>query len=200
MRAYPRVRSRQPWADEEILAPLEVFAAASGPRPNAARKRWSVDPFRPFEGREDLTVRTVLLRHPGYQAGRPAPKVTCSRDAADLCSHLAAYDQEHVAVLALDSQNNVRAIYELAIGPSTAAPIVVADVVKIPLLSGCAAFVLAHNHPGGNPEPSRQDMVLTEKIIEAARCLQLTLVDHVIITMAGYTSLLDRGLVSLEVA
>lgn len=59
-------------------------------------------------------------------------------------------------------------------------------------------FILAHNHPHGNPEPSPQDLEMTKVIEKAGRLLMLPLLDHIIIANAGFVSLHQRGLVKAK--
>ena len=60
---------------------------------------------------------------------------------------------------------------------------------------GAAAVIVAHNHPSGDPEPSDEDILLTERLLESSRILGIRLVDHVIIGNGRYTSLRDAGLI-----
>ena len=57
----------------------------------------------------------------------------------------------------------------------------------------CVAVVICHNHPSGKLKPSKADMTLTEKIIEAAKILDIKLLDHLIITQKSYFSFADEG-------
>ncbi len=54
---------------------------------------------------------------------------------------------------------------------------------------------VVHNHPSGNPQPSKADIQITQKIIEAARLLGVTVHDHVIIGREGHTSMRAKGLI-----
>jgi len=60
---------------------------------------------------------------------------------------------------------------------------------------GSAAIILVHNHPSGDPAPSRQDIALTRQIVEAGRPLGISLHDHVIIGAKGHASLRALGLI-----
>lgn len=61
--------------------------------------------------------------------------------------------------------------------------------------AAAAALILVHNHPSGSPEPSRADIQITQKIIEAGRLLGITVHDHVIIGRQGHVSLKAKGLI-----
>ena len=62
-------------------------------------------------------------------------------------------------------------------------------------INGAAALILVHNHPSGNPEPSRADIAVTLKIAEAGRLLGIAVHDHVIIGQGRYVSLKAKGLI-----
>ena len=61
--------------------------------------------------------------------------------------------------------------------------------------SWSSAIILVHNHPSGSPQPSRADIQVTQKIIEAGRHLGITVHDHVIIGREGHVSLKAKGLI-----
>ena len=71
----------------------------------------------------------------------------------------------------------------------------VREVIKRAMELGSAAIILVHNHPGGDPAPSRQDIALTRQIVEAGRPLGISLHDHVIIGAKGHASLRALGLI-----
>jgi DNA repair protein RadC len=62
------------------------------------------------------------------------------------------------------------------------------------VLENAAAVICLHNHPSGNPEPSREDVAVTRQLVEAGRLMGIPVHDHLIIAGAGYTSLAERGL------
>ncbi len=68
------------------------------------------------------------------------------------------------------------------------------EVFREAILDRAASVILLHNHPSGNPEPSREDIALTRALVDAGRVLQLPVSDHVIIAGSQYTSLKERGL------
>ena len=64
------------------------------------------------------------------------------------------------------------------------------------ILEHAAAVICLHNHPSGNPEPSREDVLITKQLVEAGRLLGIPLRDHLIIAADTFTSLAERGLIS----
>jgi DNA repair protein RadC len=64
------------------------------------------------------------------------------------------------------------------------------------ILSASAALILIHQHPSGDPEPSREDIELTERLVEGAKLLGIRILDHIIIGEDRYISFADRGILS----
>lgn len=88
---------------------------------------------------------------------------------------------EHVLIILLDTKlRGVRTI-ELSVGNMNTALCEPRDVMHHVLINRAAAFVLVHNHPSGDPTPSRQDLALTRNLVEAANTLRIRFVDHMII-------------------
>jgi DNA repair protein RadC len=101
---------------------------------------------------------------------------------------------ERVRVLYLDTRNRLILDDLAQEGTIDEAAIHPREVVKKALETGASALILVHNHPSGNPEPSRADIQITQRIAEAGRLLGVTLHDHVIVGREGHVSLKAKGL------
>jgi DNA repair protein RadC len=100
---------------------------------------------------------------------------------------------EEFKILLLNKNNRVLGIYHVSTG-GLCNTIVDPKIVFITALKACAtAIILAHNHPSGNLKPSNDDMVLTKRLREAGRLLDIIVLDHLILTAEGYTSLNEEG-------
>lgn len=89
--------------------------------------------------------------------------------------------QEKVVLLCLNSRLEVVQEKLLFIGSNDAAMLETTEVFQYTLRSGCKRMMLIHNHPSGNPTPSKEDMMITEKIKSMAECLEIELLDHIIV-------------------
>lgn len=109
------------------------------------------------------------------------PMNDCNAIYEAMAPRLAHERMEHVIVILLD--NKLRAIRSIDVsqGNIDMALCEPRDVLHHVLINQAKAFVLVHNHPSGDPRPSRADIILTEKIKEASQVMNLQLVDHVII-------------------
>ncbi|KKM13042.1 DNA repair protein RadC [Clostridiales bacterium PH28_bin88] len=123
-------------------------------------------------------------------------KVCRPEDAASiLADFLTGADREHFVVMCLDNKNKVNAINVAAVGILNAAPVHPREVFKPAILSNAAAVVLGHNHPSGDPKPSREDVELSTRLVEAGRLLGIEVLDHLVIGDDGrFTSMKERGL------
>ena len=102
---------------------------------------------------------------------------------------------ERVRVLYLDARNRLINDHHVGDGSIDEAAIHPREVIRRAMDLGASALILVHNHPSGNPEPSRADIQITQKIAEAGRLLGITVHDHVIIGHEGHVSLRSKGLI-----
>jgi len=126
------------------------------------------------------------------------PKITSSKDAAELLMGLWNENKidfvEQFKVLLLNRANRVLGIVDISSGGVTGT---VADpklIFVAALTANAVGIIISHNHPGSNLKPSRADEELTQKIKNAGKFLDISLLDHVIVTSEGYYSFADEGL------
>lgn len=102
---------------------------------------------------------------------------------------------ERVRVLHLNSRNELIRDEMVSEGSIDQAAVYVREVIKRALELGSAAVILVHNHPSGDPNPSRQDIDLTRQIVTAGKPLGIIVHDHVIIGRNSHASLRSKGLI-----
>ena len=107
---------------------------------------------------------------------------------------LAEEKVERLHLLFLDRKNRLIADEEQQRGTVDHTPVYPREVVKRALELGASAIILVHNHPSGDPTPSKADIAITRKIAEAAAKLGIEVHDHIIIGRKGHTSLKSLGL------
>jgi DNA repair protein RadC len=103
-------------------------------------------------------------------------------------------------VALLDRKNRVIGINTVAIGSLTASVVHPREVMKPAILSNAAAIILCHNHPSGDPQPSQEDRVLTQRLVEAGKLLGISVLDHLIIGdgTQAYVSCAEQGIIHHE--
>jgi len=97
-------------------------------------------------------------------------------------------------VIFLDNRNILMRDEQMSSGTVNAAPVYPREIVKRALDLGASGLVLVHNHPSGDPSPSRDDIAMTKAIVEAGRHLGLAVHDHIIIGKTGHASFRALGL------
>lgn len=102
--------------------------------------------------------------------------------------------QEEFKVLLLNRANRVTGVYEASAGGITGTVADTRLILAAAIKSLSVYIVLCHNHPSGNLKPSRADEELTQKIKEAGKYHDITVLDHIIISSEGYFSFADEGL------
>ena len=103
--------------------------------------------------------------------------------------------REVFLVVLLNGRNQVLDIVELFEGTLTTSAVYPREVIKLILEKDAAAVIFVHNHPSGNPNPSKDDQNLTKKLKAACSTIDVQLHDHLIIAGNDYTSMADKGMV-----
>jgi DNA repair protein RadC len=125
----------------------------------------------------------------------PRTLIACSNDVAEaMRPRLLDAAREHFFALALDARQRLTAEILVAIGSLTACAVTPADVFRLLLREPAAGVIFVHNHPSGEPSPSREDVALTERLRQAGALLGIKVLDHVIVANEGHFSFLDAGL------
>ncbi len=101
--------------------------------------------------------------------------------------------KEVFRVALLDSQNGLVKDVRISEGTLSASLVHPREVFKEAITESAASLILVHNHPSGDPTPSREDLQLTRQLVECGKLLQLRVHDHVIIGRGRYVSLAERG-------
>ncbi|HLY72277.1 MAG TPA: JAB domain-containing protein [Puia sp.] len=126
------------------------------------------------------------------------PRITNSNDAYHQFMQLLDTEklniQEEVAVLFLNRGNRVIGGYKLATGGITGAVVDIRIILGVALKCLATGLILCHTHPSRELNPSVADKELTERLKQAAKLMDITLLDHLIITADGYLSFEDEGI------
>ena len=101
--------------------------------------------------------------------------------------------QEQFVVLYLNKANKIIGGYKISVGGITATVVDVRLILSVALKSLATGIILAHNHPSGNTKPSISDQELTKRIKDASTIMDISLLDHIIITSDAYLSFADEG-------
>ena len=134
----------------------------------------------------------VIKEEPG-QYLPPFAKFTSPEQVADTFSFLKQETKEYFFSIHLDGKNRINCVDEVSVGSLNQSVVHPRELFKTALLSSAAAIILVHNHPSGDPTPSREDIEITKRLKEAGEILGVKLLDHIIIG-SSYLSFTERGL------
>jgi len=122
--------------------------------------------------------------------------IQSSENVLDYLRHnLRDRGREVFLVVLLNGRNQVLDIVELFEGTLTTSAVYPREVIKLILEKDAAAVIFVHNYPSGNPNPSKDDQNLTQKLKAACSTIDVQLHDHLIIAGNDYTSMADKGMV-----
>ncbi len=130
---------------------------------------------------------------------KPAEReqITSSRDTYEILQRIYINEKiEHVEyfyIMLLNRANKVLGWVKISEGGICSTTADIRVIMQSALLSNATGIILSHNHPSGNAAPSHQDIQLTQRIKEGATILDISLLDHVIITTDRYYSFADEG-------
>lgn len=148
-------------------------------------------PERPMRSFIRPRVHVELVRDP-----EPFEPITLRR-SSDIYSFLkdevAVWDRERLLTIMLNQKHVIIGIEEVGVGSLTQTIVHPREVFKALLLSNSAAFVLAHNHPSGDPTPSQEDIAITRRLREVGDLFGIRLLDHIVIGAGSYVSLVEGG-------
>ncbi len=146
-----------------------------------------------------LSERLLAAFELGRRAAVPSPdpshSLASARDVAEwFRCRLQAHIRESFHVLLLDGRNRPKRHITVAEGSWNACPLDPKLLFSACLRHACPSIILVHNHPSGDPQPSRDDIKLTERLVKAGRLLGIRILDHLVVGREGYCSLAEAGL------
>lgn len=123
------------------------------------------------------------------------PRVVSPSDAANLLmSEMTFLEKEHLRLILLDTRNRVLNTPTIYVGSLNTSVIRIGELFRAAIKENAAAFIIAHNHPSGDPSPSPEDINVTRQIVQAGKLLDVDVLDHIIIGQQRFVSLKERGL------
>lgn len=139
-----------------------------------------------------LTEWAVLL---GQRELEEKPTMRSPADIANLLLlEMGLLEREELRIVGLDTKNKVKFIETIYQGSLNTAVVRIGEILRKPIAMNCAAVVLVHNHPSGDPTPSPEDVRVTELVCEGGMLFDIEVLDHLVIGRNRFVSLKERGL------
>jgi len=165
---------------EVVAAPVEKLTTVKGIGPSAA-------------------MHLKLLQQVSIRIGKSSvinrPVLSSWNALLDYCRAAMQFEgREQFRVLFLDRKNRLLADEVMGRGTVDRAPVYPREIVRRALVHEATAIILVHNHPSGDPTPSRQDITLTQSIIETAKAIDVVVHDHLIVGREDVASFKMLGL------
>ena len=126
---------------------------------------------------------------------RPQKALVKTTDIVSLLSDIATHRQEHFVVLSLDTGRRLITKRIVFIGTVDAVIAHPREVFAGAVADFAMCIIVAHNHPSGDPSPSKQDIVTTQQLIAAGQILGVALLDHVIVAGGEHYSFQANGMI-----
>ncbi|NQX63764.1 JAB domain-containing protein [Paenibacillus qinlingensis] len=146
-----------------------------------AAKRVEVISLRMVREKSSLLYPNRVIRSP--------------KDAAALFQQfIGDCDRESFCILCLNTKNEPTAIHQVSSGSLNASIVHPRETFKLAILANSASIIACHNHPSGQPEPSPEDIQLTERLRDSGSLLGIKLLDHLILGDVTFCSMKERGL------
>ncbi len=124
------------------------------------------------------------------------PRISRAEHVYEICTAMTRYRVEVFRVLLLSARHDVLKRVTVSRGSLSSAIVHPREVFRPAILASAATIVLVHNHPSGDPEPSAEDVEITKRLVRVGELLGIPVLDHVIVSKGGYTSMRERGVVS----
>ena len=176
---------------QTLLHSFQGLAGLARASVDDLRRVPGIGPVRAVELKACLELGRRLLTAPDLDR----PIIRCPADAAHLVLDMGLLEQEHLRVLLLNTKNHVLGVHEVYKGSLNSSLIRVGELFKEAIRQNCAALVLVHNHPSGDPSPSRDDLQVTRQAVQAGKLLDVEVLDHLVIGRGDrWLSMKERGL------
>ncbi len=131
-----------------------------------------------------------------HQYLKPFKRFNSPEQVFNTFNFLQSETKEYFLALHLDVKNRICCVDQIAIGSLSQAVVHPREVFKTALLSAAASIILLHNHPSGDPTPSREDIAITDRLIETGELIGVKVLDHIIIGDT-YVSFAEQDLLKI---
>ncbi|TEB16465.1 hypothetical protein Psfp_01293 [Pelotomaculum sp. FP] len=137
-----------------------------------------------------------LARRLSQFTDQPRPVITSPDDAAGLVmEEMRRLDREHFRALLLNTRNQVIGVDKVSVGTLNCSTVHPRELFRNAIKRSAASIILVHNHPSGDPAPSREDLDITGRLREAGKIVGIDVLDHIIIGDNRFTSFKAKGLI-----
>lgn len=143
-----------------------------------------------------LAISELFKRFKTLKSMRRDIKITSPKDLADLLmGEMNELNQEILKVILLSTKNTIIGIKDIFKGSLNTSVVHPREIYKEAINKNSASIIICHNHPSGDPTPSKEDINITLRVKECGNIIGIQLIDHIIIGNNKFVSLKERGLI-----
>lgn len=143
-----------------------------------------------------LAIAELFKRFKTLKSMRRDIKITSPKDLADLLmGEMNELNQEILKVILLSTKNTIIGIKDIFKGSLNTSVVHPREIYKEAINKNSASIIICHNHPSGDPTPSKEDINITLRVKECGNIIGIKLIDHIIIGNNKFISLKERGLI-----
>jgi len=142
---------------------------------------------------ERLLAAVELGRRVACTAADPGRPLMNAADVAERLQHLRTEPVEVFMAVGVNARNRVLGEWVVARGWESGVNLTPRQVMTLLVKEGVGRAVMVHNHPSGDPAPSPEDVRFTQRLVEAARTLDIRVLDHVIVASGGFASIREQA-------
>ncbi|WP_294372162.1 DNA repair protein RadC [uncultured Clostridium sp.] len=156
----------------------------------------SINGIKSGKASQIMALSELFKRFRTLKAGKKNIKITSPKDLADLLmGEMSCLKQEVLKVITLSTKNTIIGAKDIFKGSLNNSIIHPREIFKLAITNHSASFIICHNHPSGDPTPSREDINITIRIKECGTIIGIPLIDHIIIGNNKFVSLKEKGLI-----
>jgi DNA repair protein RadC len=111
-----------------------------------------------------------------------------------LMEEMRYYQKEYFRAILVNTKNKIISLEDISVGSLNSSIVHPREIYNLAVKKSAAAVILVHNHPSGDPTPSREDLEVTKRLVEAGKILGINVLDHIIIGEGRYLSFKEKGL------
>lgn len=143
------------------------------------------------EDKKAVLEKEVSFNCPEVERKMNSPEKVALLGRNVLCMH--EETEEYLYMICLNNKLDMTSVFELSHGNVNSSVVGIREMFQKALLANAVNIIVMHNHPSGDPTPSREDISVTERMKEAGKLLGVNVLDHIIIGGYRYTSLKEKG-------
>jgi DNA repair protein RadC len=135
--------------------------------------------------------KEVSVNYAGLDRKMNSPEKVVLLARNFLCLHEQA--EEYLYMICMNTKLELTSVFELSHGNVNSSVVGVREMFQKALLANAVSVIVMHNHPSGDPTPSREDIEVTKRMVKAGELLGVQVLDHIIVGRPGYSSLKEKG-------